>query len=248
MVPTLDEEVALMATELRNRIYKEAGLEIETIRYYELQFHVLQANLPEKLRYIFQAQLAEWTMTRSPWKSDEATVWACPCLFMKLLRLGRILQNFAEFHYQAHAFITMKLRQEFNARQAGLGNNYHSMYASCQARAAGLAYTIVNAVIKDKKDAEPNYTNVQVRKKETDNTDPGIRFWDIIDRKKEMEILEVEKGLKTKEKRRKGDREESERPQQEEGESKEREKLRERRHEEVSYWQVPPCHHPCNFN
>uniref|UniRef100_A0A915K5G7 Uncharacterized protein n=1 Tax=Romanomermis culicivorax TaxID=13658 RepID=A0A915K5G7_ROMCU len=33
MVPTLDDEVALMATELINRIYGEAGLEIETIRY-----------------------------------------------------------------------------------------------------------------------------------------------------------------------------------------------------------------------
>uniref|UniRef100_A0A915JIC1 Uncharacterized protein n=1 Tax=Romanomermis culicivorax TaxID=13658 RepID=A0A915JIC1_ROMCU len=98
MVPTLDEEVALMAMELMNRIYMEAGLEIETIRYYELQFHVLQANLPEKLRYIFEAQLAEWTMTRPPWKSYEAAVRACPCLFMKLLRLGRIPQNFMEFH------------------------------------------------------------------------------------------------------------------------------------------------------
>uniref|UniRef100_A0A915LBF4 Uncharacterized protein n=1 Tax=Romanomermis culicivorax TaxID=13658 RepID=A0A915LBF4_ROMCU len=62
MVPTLNEEVALMAMELTNSIYDEAGLEIETIRYYELQFHVLQANLLEKLWYIFEAQLTEWTM------------------------------------------------------------------------------------------------------------------------------------------------------------------------------------------
>uniref|UniRef100_A0A915L569 Uncharacterized protein n=1 Tax=Romanomermis culicivorax TaxID=13658 RepID=A0A915L569_ROMCU len=63
MVPTLDEEVALMAMELMNQIYDEAGLEIETIPYYELQFHVLQANLPEKLWHTFEAQLAEWTTT-----------------------------------------------------------------------------------------------------------------------------------------------------------------------------------------
>uniref|UniRef100_A0A915JJ90 Uncharacterized protein n=1 Tax=Romanomermis culicivorax TaxID=13658 RepID=A0A915JJ90_ROMCU len=83
-VPTLDEEVALMAMELINRIYDEAGIEIETIRYYELQFHILQANLPEKLWHILKAQLAEWTMTRLPWKAYEAAMWACTCLFMKL--------------------------------------------------------------------------------------------------------------------------------------------------------------------
>uniref|UniRef100_A0A915IZ05 Uncharacterized protein n=1 Tax=Romanomermis culicivorax TaxID=13658 RepID=A0A915IZ05_ROMCU len=121
MVPTLDKEVALMATELINRIYDEAGLEIETIRYYELQFHVLQANLLEKLWHIFKAQLAEWTTMRLPWKAYEAAVWACACLFMKLSQLGRIPQNFAGFHYQAHAYVLMKLRREFNARQEGLG-------------------------------------------------------------------------------------------------------------------------------
>uniref|UniRef100_A0A915IUZ7 Uncharacterized protein n=1 Tax=Romanomermis culicivorax TaxID=13658 RepID=A0A915IUZ7_ROMCU len=56
-----------------------------------------------------------------------AAVWACACLFMKLLRLGRIPQNFARFHYQAHAYATMKLQREFNARQEGLGNNFHAM-------------------------------------------------------------------------------------------------------------------------
>uniref|UniRef100_A0A915HEQ8 Uncharacterized protein n=1 Tax=Romanomermis culicivorax TaxID=13658 RepID=A0A915HEQ8_ROMCU len=121
MVPTLDEEVALMTTDLINRIYDEAGIEIETIRYFELQFHLLQANLPEKLWNIFELQLAEWTTTRPPWKAYKAAVWACPCLFMKLSRLGRIPQNFAGFHYQAHAYVTMKLRHEFNARQEGAG-------------------------------------------------------------------------------------------------------------------------------
>uniref|UniRef100_A0A915IAK0 Uncharacterized protein n=1 Tax=Romanomermis culicivorax TaxID=13658 RepID=A0A915IAK0_ROMCU len=71
-VPTLDEEVALMVTELINQIYDEAGLEIQTIRYYELQFHVLQANLPEKLWHIFEGELAEWMTTRPPWKAYEA--------------------------------------------------------------------------------------------------------------------------------------------------------------------------------
>uniref|UniRef100_A0A915ITZ1 Uncharacterized protein n=1 Tax=Romanomermis culicivorax TaxID=13658 RepID=A0A915ITZ1_ROMCU len=174
MVPTLDKEVALMATELTNRIYYEAGLEIETIRYDELQFHVLQANLLEKLWHIFEAQLAEWTMTRPPWKAYEAAVWACACLFIKLSRLERIPQNFARFHYQAHAYVTMKLRRELNARQAGLGNNFHAMYASCQSRAAGLAYMIAKAVLEDKEDPEPDHANIQVWGKETDNTDPHI--------------------------------------------------------------------------
>uniref|UniRef100_A0A915JVH1 Uncharacterized protein n=1 Tax=Romanomermis culicivorax TaxID=13658 RepID=A0A915JVH1_ROMCU len=198
MVPTLDEEVALMATELINRIYDEAGLEIETIRYYKLQFHVLQANLPEKLWNIFELQLAEWTTTRLPWKSYEAAVWACACLFMKLSRLGRIPQNFGGFHYQAHAYIAMKLLCEFNARQDGLGSNFQAMYSSCQARAAGLAYTIAKAILQDKKYPEPKYANIQVWKKETDNTDPRIRFWEVIDRKKVHDILEVEKSLKKK--------------------------------------------------
>uniref|UniRef100_A0A915I6S3 Uncharacterized protein n=1 Tax=Romanomermis culicivorax TaxID=13658 RepID=A0A915I6S3_ROMCU len=184
--------------ELTNGIYNQAGLEIETIRYYELQFRVLQANLPEKLSHIFEAQLAEWTMMRPPWKAYEAVVWACTCLFMKLSRLGRIPQNFAWFHYQAHAYVTMKLQREFNARQEGLGNNFHAMYASCQSRAAGLAYRIAKAVLEDKNDPEPNYTNIQVWKKETDNTDPPIQFWEVIDPKKAQNILEVEKNLKTK--------------------------------------------------
>uniref|UniRef100_A0A915JAW7 Uncharacterized protein n=1 Tax=Romanomermis culicivorax TaxID=13658 RepID=A0A915JAW7_ROMCU len=106
--------------ELTNRIYDEAGLEIETIQYYELQFHVLQANLPEELWHIFEAQLAEWTMAQPLWKAYKAAVWACACLFMKLSQLGKIPQNFAGFHYQAHADVTMKLQREFNARQAGL--------------------------------------------------------------------------------------------------------------------------------
>uniref|UniRef100_A0A915LA74 Uncharacterized protein n=1 Tax=Romanomermis culicivorax TaxID=13658 RepID=A0A915LA74_ROMCU len=79
------------------------------------------------------------------------------------------------------------------AIQAGLGNNYHAMYASCQSRAAGLA----KAVTEDKKVLAPNYTNMQVWKNEVDNTDLHIRFWEVIDRKKAREILEVEKGLKT---------------------------------------------------
>uniref|UniRef100_A0A915JTI2 Uncharacterized protein n=1 Tax=Romanomermis culicivorax TaxID=13658 RepID=A0A915JTI2_ROMCU len=137
-------------------------------------------------------------MTRPPWKAYQATVWACACLFMKLSRLGRIPQSFTGFHYQAHAYVTMKLRGEFNARQEGLGNNFHAMYASCQSRAVGLAYTIAKAVLEDKKDPEPNYANIQVWKKETDNTDPCIRFWEFIDRKKAHDILEVEKNLKKK--------------------------------------------------
>uniref|UniRef100_A0A915IRI6 Uncharacterized protein n=1 Tax=Romanomermis culicivorax TaxID=13658 RepID=A0A915IRI6_ROMCU len=35
-------------------------------------------------------------------------------------------------------------------------------------------------------------------KKETDNTDPRIRFWEVIDQKKAHNILEVEKSLKKK--------------------------------------------------
>uniref|UniRef100_A0A915LA86 Uncharacterized protein n=1 Tax=Romanomermis culicivorax TaxID=13658 RepID=A0A915LA86_ROMCU len=79
--------------------------------------HVLQANLPEKLWHIFELQLAEWTTTRPPWKAYEAAVRACACLFMKLSQLGRIPQNFAGFHYQAQAYVQMKLRRKFNARQ-----------------------------------------------------------------------------------------------------------------------------------
>uniref|UniRef100_A0A915ICU4 Uncharacterized protein n=1 Tax=Romanomermis culicivorax TaxID=13658 RepID=A0A915ICU4_ROMCU len=92
----------------------------------------------------------------------------------------------------------MKLPREFNARQGGLGNNFHAMYASCQSRAGGLTYTIAKAVLEDKKDPEPNYPNIQVWKKETDNTDPPIRFWEVIDRKKAHNIVEVEKNLKKK--------------------------------------------------
>uniref|UniRef100_A0A915IXT1 Uncharacterized protein n=1 Tax=Romanomermis culicivorax TaxID=13658 RepID=A0A915IXT1_ROMCU len=147
MVRTLDKEVALMTTEIINRIYDEAGLEIEAIRYYELQFHMLQANLPEKLWHIFELQIAEWTTTQPPRKAYEAAVWACTCLFMKLSRLGRIPQNFVGFHYQAHAYVAMKL---------GLW------------------------------------------KKETNNTNPRIRFWEVIDQKKAHDILEVEKSLKKK--------------------------------------------------
>uniref|UniRef100_A0A915IUF1 Uncharacterized protein n=1 Tax=Romanomermis culicivorax TaxID=13658 RepID=A0A915IUF1_ROMCU len=49
-----------------------------------------------------------------------------------------------------------------------------------------------------KKDPEQNYVNIQVWKKETDNTDPRIRFWEVIDRKKAHDILEVEKNSKKK--------------------------------------------------
>uniref|UniRef100_A0A915L2C1 Ribosomal protein L33 n=1 Tax=Romanomermis culicivorax TaxID=13658 RepID=A0A915L2C1_ROMCU len=72
------------------------------------------------------------------------------------------------------------------------------MYASCQSRAGGLAYKIAKAVLQDKKDPEPKYANIQVWKKETDNMDPRIRFWEVIDRKKAHNILEVEKSLKKK--------------------------------------------------
>uniref|UniRef100_A0A915HF31 Uncharacterized protein n=1 Tax=Romanomermis culicivorax TaxID=13658 RepID=A0A915HF31_ROMCU len=63
-------------------------------------------------------QSAEWTTTQPPWKSYKAAMWACACLFMKLLRLGRIPQNSAVFHYQAHAYVTMKLRQVIDRRKA----------------------------------------------------------------------------------------------------------------------------------
>uniref|UniRef100_A0A915K1M6 Uncharacterized protein n=1 Tax=Romanomermis culicivorax TaxID=13658 RepID=A0A915K1M6_ROMCU len=72
------------------------------------------------------------------------------------------------------------------------------MYASCQSRAAGLAYTIAKAVLQDKKDPEPKYANIQAWKKETDDTNPRIRFWEVIDRKKAQDIVEVEKNLKKK--------------------------------------------------
>uniref|UniRef100_A0A915K1H4 Uncharacterized protein n=1 Tax=Romanomermis culicivorax TaxID=13658 RepID=A0A915K1H4_ROMCU len=137
-------------------------------------------------------------MTRPPLKAYEAAVWACACLFMKLSHLGRIPQNFAGFHYQAHACVTMKLQRQFNAKQEGLGSNFHAMYASCQSRAAGLAYTIAKAVLQDKKDPEPKYANIPVWKKETDNTDPCIHFWVVIDQKKAHNIVEVEKNLKKK--------------------------------------------------
>uniref|UniRef100_A0A915KK60 Uncharacterized protein n=1 Tax=Romanomermis culicivorax TaxID=13658 RepID=A0A915KK60_ROMCU len=161
-------------------------------------FHVLQANLPEKLWHIFELQLAEWTTTGPPWKAYEAAMWACACLFIKLSPLGRIPQNFAGFHYRAHAYVAMKLRREFNARQEGLGSNFHAIYASYQSKAVGLAYTIAKALLQDKKDQEPKYANIQVWKKETKNTDPGIHFWEVIDRKKAHDILEVEKSLKKK--------------------------------------------------
>uniref|UniRef100_A0A915IJ92 Uncharacterized protein n=1 Tax=Romanomermis culicivorax TaxID=13658 RepID=A0A915IJ92_ROMCU len=72
------------------------------------------------------------------------------------------------------------------------------MYASCPSRAAGLVYSIAKAVLQDKKDLEPMYANIQVWKKETDNTDPRIRFWEVIDWKKAHDIVEVEKNLKKK--------------------------------------------------
>uniref|UniRef100_A0A915HFF3 Uncharacterized protein n=1 Tax=Romanomermis culicivorax TaxID=13658 RepID=A0A915HFF3_ROMCU len=92
----------------------------------------------------------------------------------------------------------MKLRHEFNARQEGLGSNFHAMYASCQSRAAGLAYTIAKTVLQDKKDPELKYDKIQVWKKETDNTDPRICFWEVIDWKNAHDIVEVEKNLKKK--------------------------------------------------
>uniref|UniRef100_A0A915HGP6 Uncharacterized protein n=1 Tax=Romanomermis culicivorax TaxID=13658 RepID=A0A915HGP6_ROMCU len=57
---------------------------------------------------------------------------------------------------------------------------------------------IAKAVLQDMKDPEPKFANIQVWKKETDNTDPRIRFWEVIDRKKAHDILEVEKTLKKK--------------------------------------------------
>uniref|UniRef100_A0A915HQ03 Uncharacterized protein n=1 Tax=Romanomermis culicivorax TaxID=13658 RepID=A0A915HQ03_ROMCU len=92
----------------------------------------------------------------------------------------------------------MKLHCEYNARQEGAGSNFHALYASCQSKAAGLTYTIAKAVLQDKKEPEPKYANIQVWKKETDNTDPRILFWEVIDRKKAQDILEVEKSLKKK--------------------------------------------------
>uniref|UniRef100_A0A915KC46 Uncharacterized protein n=1 Tax=Romanomermis culicivorax TaxID=13658 RepID=A0A915KC46_ROMCU len=92
----------------------------------------------------------------------------------------------------------MKLRCEFNARQEGVGSNFPALYASCQSKTAGLAYTIAKAVLQDKKDWELKYINIQVWKKEADNTDPCIRFWEVIDRRKALDILEVEKSLKKK--------------------------------------------------
>uniref|UniRef100_A0A915KJQ7 Uncharacterized protein n=1 Tax=Romanomermis culicivorax TaxID=13658 RepID=A0A915KJQ7_ROMCU len=59
----------------------------------------------------------------------------------------------------------MKLRHEFNARQGGAGSNFHALYASCQLKASGLAYTISKAVLQDKKDPEPKYGNIQVSKR-----------------------------------------------------------------------------------
>uniref|UniRef100_A0A915KK99 Uncharacterized protein n=1 Tax=Romanomermis culicivorax TaxID=13658 RepID=A0A915KK99_ROMCU len=38
--------------------------------------------------------------------------------------------------------------------------------------------------------------SIGVWKKETDNTDPWIQFWEVIDRRKAHDILEVEKSLK----------------------------------------------------
>uniref|UniRef100_A0A915L0C9 Uncharacterized protein n=1 Tax=Romanomermis culicivorax TaxID=13658 RepID=A0A915L0C9_ROMCU len=92
----------------------------------------------------------------------------------KALKEGKYIVDYQ--YGRAHAYVTMKLWREFNARQEGLGNNFHAMYASCQSRAAGLAYTIPKAVLEDKKDLERNYANIQVWKKETDNTDQCIQF------------------------------------------------------------------------
>uniref|UniRef100_A0A915JGT9 Uncharacterized protein n=1 Tax=Romanomermis culicivorax TaxID=13658 RepID=A0A915JGT9_ROMCU len=41
----------------------------------------------------------------------------------------------------------------------------------------------------DKKDPEPKYANIQVWKRETDNTDPCICFWEVIDRKKAHDLV-----------------------------------------------------------
>uniref|UniRef100_A0A915K3H2 Uncharacterized protein n=1 Tax=Romanomermis culicivorax TaxID=13658 RepID=A0A915K3H2_ROMCU len=38
---------------------------------------------------------------------------------------------------------------------------------------------------------------MQVWKKKVDNTDPWIQFWEVIDRTRAREILEVEKGMKS---------------------------------------------------
>uniref|UniRef100_A0A915IF24 Uncharacterized protein n=1 Tax=Romanomermis culicivorax TaxID=13658 RepID=A0A915IF24_ROMCU len=91
----------------------------------------------------------------------------------------------------------MKLRREFNATRPGLEKSYQAMYASCQARAAGLAYQLAKGGLEDKKDPEPTYTNIQVWKKEVDNTNPRIRFWEVIDKKKVKDIMDVKRGLKS---------------------------------------------------
>uniref|UniRef100_A0A915I0Q4 Uncharacterized protein n=1 Tax=Romanomermis culicivorax TaxID=13658 RepID=A0A915I0Q4_ROMCU len=70
------------------------------------------------------------------------------------------------------------------------------MYVSCQARAWGLAYPLDKAVLEDKKDQEPNYMNIQVWKKEVDNMDPRMSFWEVIDKKKVKETVDMERGLK----------------------------------------------------
>uniref|UniRef100_A0A915HIV3 Uncharacterized protein n=1 Tax=Romanomermis culicivorax TaxID=13658 RepID=A0A915HIV3_ROMCU len=92
----------------------------------------------------------------------------------------------------------MKLRREFNARIPRWENSNHAMYASCQARTVGLVYPLVKAVLEDKKDLEPNYTNIQVWKKEVDNTNLGIRLWELIDQRKAKEIIDVERGLRAR--------------------------------------------------
>uniref|UniRef100_A0A915JXZ0 Uncharacterized protein n=1 Tax=Romanomermis culicivorax TaxID=13658 RepID=A0A915JXZ0_ROMCU len=131
-------------------------------------------------------------------ENPQANILPTPPVYAKAG--GQNVENITnpEKFAKAHAYVTMKLRREFNARQEGLGNNFHAMYASCQSRAGGLAYTIAKAVVEDKKDPESNYTNIQVWKKETDNTDPCIRFWEVIDHKKTHDILEVGKNLKRK--------------------------------------------------
>uniref|UniRef100_A0A915JRT2 Uncharacterized protein n=1 Tax=Romanomermis culicivorax TaxID=13658 RepID=A0A915JRT2_ROMCU len=57
---------------------------------YILDYQYGRANLPEKL---WQAQLAEWMTMQLPWKTYEAAVWACACLFIKLWRLGKNLKK-----------------------------------------------------------------------------------------------------------------------------------------------------------
>uniref|UniRef100_A0A915I1Z4 Uncharacterized protein n=1 Tax=Romanomermis culicivorax TaxID=13658 RepID=A0A915I1Z4_ROMCU len=65
-----------------------------------------------------------------------------------------------------------------------------------------LAKQLENANAEEEETSEESFVEViseiGIWKKETDNTDPRRRFWEVIDRKKAHDILEVEKKLETK--------------------------------------------------